>query len=83
MLPLQSQLLWVTLTYMVESVDCIPFPTLLKKSLRVIGPRLVVKSHCNKNSHSEEWETHSYHQFTAAMAKQREILLHSGGGFLH
>ena len=72
MLPLQSQLLWVTLTYMVESVDCIPFPTLLKKSLRVIGPRLVVKSHCNKNSHSEEWETHGYHQFTAAMARSEE-----------
>ena len=37
----------------------------------------VVKSHYNKNSHSEEWETHNSHRFIAMLDRQWEALLPS------
>lgn len=51
--------------YMVESLNHIPLPALLKMSLAVIFLHSIVKSHGNKTSHSEEWETHSSHQSLA------------------
>lgn len=47
----------VILTHMGEAMDKIPLPVLLK--MRVFCPSTKVSSHCNKNPHSEEWETHS------------------------
>ena len=60
-----------------------PSPSSAEKEFESYLPSLSSEVNCNKNSHSEEWDTQSHHQFIAVMAKQRETLLHAVGGFLH
>ena len=60
-----------------------PSPSSAEKEFESYLPSFSSEVNCKKNSHSEEWDTQSHHQFIAVMAKQRETLLHSVGGFLH